>query len=102
MIVCAADTHGRVALHDLMRALGARGVMSVLVEGGGEVFASIIAERLADRVVACVAPTFIGGEGKNMLPGMSIGTMNDALHLQDVTIRTLGRDVIVEGRLSEK
>jgi len=99
VIVCAQDTHGRVALRDLMRALGARGVMSVLVEGGGEVFASVIAERLADRVVACVAPTFIGGEGKNMLPGMSIGTMDEAVHLEDVTIRTLGRDVVIEGNL---
>ncbi len=61
--------HGRarrrsgVDLDDLARALGERGVLELLVEGGPRLQASLWAAGLADRLVWYLAPLAIGGQG---------------------------------------
>jgi 2,5-diamino-6-(ribosylamino)-4(3H)-pyrimidinone 5'-phosphate reductase len=51
----------RVDLGDLFAELKRRGMRKLLVEGGGEVLASVLAEGLFDRMTVFVAPTVIGG-----------------------------------------
>lgn len=59
---------GGVSLPALLKALGRRGIGSVLVEGGGKVAGSFISEGLADRFVCFVSPLLIGGtRSKNSL-----------------------------------
>ncbi|MEZ4363224.1 MAG: bifunctional diaminohydroxyphosphoribosylaminopyrimidine deaminase/5-amino-6-(5-phosphoribosylamino)uracil reductase RibD [Kofleriaceae bacterium] len=61
-LLLPADRRGRISLPALARALGARGVTSVLVEGGAEVHASFLAARLADELRLVVAPLALGGQ----------------------------------------
>lgn len=86
---------GRVALRPLCEELGRRGVLSVLIEGGGIINASALAEGLVDKVIALVAPRLIGGEhaptpvdGKGLAGGAA---------LRDLRVRPLGDDVVIEG-----
>ncbi len=51
----------RVDLAEAFRALHGRGVERVLVEGGGEIIASVLAEGLFDRWTVYLAPCVIGG-----------------------------------------
>ena len=44
----------------LLRTLGDRGALTVLVEGGGVLFARCSNRRLVDRVQAVIAPLVIG------------------------------------------
>ncbi len=90
---------GRVDLRDLLARLAARGVVSLLVEGGGEVHASFLRERLADRVVLFVAPTVLGAEGLSWSGALGARRMADALRLRDVEVRRAGEDLVVSGRL---
>src|ERR671933_48562 len=58
--VLPAEENGRVDLQALLGALAARGVRSVLVEGGAEMITSLLRRRLAHRLVVCVAPKVLG------------------------------------------
>lgn len=60
----ACDEHeGRIALPEFLEDLAARGVLTLLVEGGAETARQFLAEGLVDRLVLFVGPTPIGEGG---------------------------------------
>jgi riboflavin-specific deaminase-like protein len=50
-----------VAMRDLLSWLSARGVSTLLCEGGGELCAQLLAERAVDEIYLTVAPRILGG-----------------------------------------
>jgi len=91
---------GHVSLRQVCRRLVARGVQSVLIEGGGEVLASAFAQRLVDRIDFCIAPMLIGGRtAPSALGGIGINRLADAIRLMDVVYRQIGPDLHVEARV---
>ena len=93
---------GRVDLPALMTALGERGVSAVFVEGGGTLAGSLMDARLADKIIAFIAPTIIGGEAAlSPIAGAGAARMRDALRLTNVQIRRFGDDVAVLGYASD-
>ena len=56
-----ADGDGRVDLACLLAELAQRDLNEVLVEGGGELLASLVGAGLVDEIEVCVAPVLIGG-----------------------------------------
>ena len=92
------DEHGRVDLHALLRALGARGVRGVMVEGGGAVHGAFFDAGLVDEVWAFVAPVVIGGDGAPApVGGRGAASMARAQRLTQVVTERLGTDVLVRG-----
>ncbi len=89
---------GRVDLRDLLDKLARRGVTSLLVEGGGEVHESFLAEGLADRVLLFVAPKIVGGEGVSWVAGRGARRMADALTLEEVHVARFGPDILISGK----
>ena len=59
---------GRLDLGAVLEALRGRGIRSVLCEGGGVLGASLLAERLVDRIYLFVAPVVIGADGVSAFP----------------------------------
>jgi diaminohydroxyphosphoribosylaminopyrimidine deaminase/5-amino-6-(5-phosphoribosylamino)uracil reductase len=93
-------SHGRVPLRTLCRTLARRGMQSVLIEGGGEVLASAFAERIVDRIVWFVAPILVGGRGApGSIGGAGTARLAGAVKLDAVSVRRIGRDLCVEGRV---
>jgi diaminohydroxyphosphoribosylaminopyrimidine deaminase/5-amino-6-(5-phosphoribosylamino)uracil reductase len=95
--VLPADAHGRVDLRALMRLLGERGVLSLLVEGGGVLHASLFEARLVDKVHAIIAPKIVGGALYPAVAGTGVAHMADAITLRDVEVQRLGDDVVIVG-----
>ena len=58
MVVEAPARHGRIDLKWLLKRLGRENVSNLLVEGGGEVNAAFLNNRLAQRVAFFYAPKF--------------------------------------------
>lgn len=56
----STDAHGRLDPADLLQACAARGIRSVMVEGGPSLAASFLAAGLIDRWVQYVAPVQVG------------------------------------------
>lgn len=93
----AADGSG-VDLKELLRTLGRRGIASVLVEGGAGLITSLLAARLADRLVVVVAPKLIG-RGIESIGDLGTTTLDEAISFTSVETRKLGPDVVFDGRL---
>ena len=102
VLVLAADGSGRVDLRALLRTLGQRGVLSLLVEGGGVLHAGFLRAGLADKVHAVIAPKIVGGERYPAVAGQGARTMADALTLRDVDVQRLGDDVLITGYVGER
>jgi diaminohydroxyphosphoribosylaminopyrimidine deaminase/5-amino-6-(5-phosphoribosylamino)uracil reductase len=91
---------GRINLAALMELLGAMGITSVLIEGGGQVAAAALAADIVDKVVFYYAPKILGGDdGVPMFHGSGPIHMREALTLREATVDRLGEDIVVQGYL---
>ena len=96
-LVLPEDEHGRVDVRALAEVLGERGVLSLLVEGGGVLHASFFAAGLVDKVHAIIAPKIVGGSLYPAVAGEGVAHMADAITLRDVETLPLGDDVAIVG-----
>lgn len=62
-VIACARHNGRVALPELLDDLGARGLQTVMVEGGGAVAAAFLRDDLVDRIALLTGPGEIGPDG---------------------------------------
>ncbi len=101
VLVCAPATAaptapavGRLDLRHLARALGERGVLELMVEGGPRLQASLWAAGLADRLVWYLAPLAIGGQAApGLLDGDGAATLADTGRLRLASADRLGDDL---------
>ena len=99
-VITLHPRYGRVPLRVLFRILARRGIHSVLIEGGGEVLASALTERLVDRAAFFVAPLLIGGRpAPGSIGGAGIRKLADAVRFEDVIVSRVGTDWCIEGRV---
>ncbi len=97
-VLVLAASAGRVDLGELLRVLGGRDILSLLVEGGGELLGGFFDLGLVDKVHAILAPIIIGGEeAPTAVAGRGARRMADALRLRDVAVERLGDNVLVTG-----
>jgi len=89
--------NGRVELGALVDELGRRELLTLLVEGGGQVHGAFIAAGLADEVTLFVAPKLIGAGGVPLLALDGPTKMAAAWRLGAVSTRRLGDDILVVG-----
>jgi len=98
VVLVVKTAQGRVDLKDLMKKLGARDIMSVLMEGGAEVNASAVKSGVVDKVVMFVAPLLMTGtDSLCSIGGISPARLSRAIRLTDVTSRFVGQDLMIEG-----
>ncbi len=89
---------GLVSLEELLRELGRREIINVMVEGGSTLFASLFEQGLVDKVIAFIAPMIIGGKRANMaVGGEGVERIDQALRLNRVTVERFGDDVMISG-----
>ena len=93
------ERDGRLDLRRALRRLAKEGLTEVLVEGGGELGASLLRAGVVDEVHWFTAPILLGGEGRAALAALPMAVLADAPRLDSVQVRRLGRDVHVVGRV---
>jgi diaminohydroxyphosphoribosylaminopyrimidine deaminase/5-amino-6-(5-phosphoribosylamino)uracil reductase len=95
------DSRGKVNLEILMKKLGDRGIVSVLLEGGAQVNASALSARLVDRFLFFFAPKIVGGvRAPGVIGGEGARRMREATPLELLRIRRIGPDLLVEAKIS--
>lgn len=85
-------------LKHLFKHLGDQKISSILVEGGSGIITSVLQQRLADRVVAIIAPKIVGN-GLSTVGNLGIDYMDSALALTFKKISRSGPDIILDGRM---
>lgn len=93
--------NGKVDLKDLLVTLGRMNLMHILVEGGGELIASLLEARLADRLLFFIAPKIIGGKAATTsVEGTGVAKIREAVVLKDLKIRRFTNDVLIEAEIN--
>lgn len=86
---------GSLDLRAMMQALGARGLTSVLVEGGAAVSGALLRLGLVDRIMWFHAPAIMGNDGLAALR-LSSGPMAELRRFTHVRHERLGNDMLTE------
>ena len=96
---------GRLRWEAILQALGAQGVKSVMIEGGGIVLNELLNPEYAafiDSVIVTVAPTYLGKGGVVVSPERRLderGRPRAALRFRDVKWQPFGEDVVMCGKV---
>ncbi|MEN6617764.1 MAG: bifunctional diaminohydroxyphosphoribosylaminopyrimidine deaminase/5-amino-6-(5-phosphoribosylamino)uracil reductase RibD, partial [Syntrophorhabdus sp.] len=92
------DDNGRVSVAHVAEELHRRQIMSVLVEGGGEVNSTLLREGLIDKVILFYGTILIGGKGAlNLVGGKGIDFLKDAYRIDIATLKKLKDNIYIEG-----
>lgn len=94
---------GRIDLNGLMDRLGAMGITSLLIEGGGTVIASALASDIVDKVFFFYAPKILGGnDGIPICKGHGPALMNQSVPVHDIEVTRFGDDVLIQGYIRKR
>lgn len=90
----AADSRGRPDLKSALTVLGAQGITRLLVEGGGEVAASLLKADLVDRLAWLRAPLVIGGDGTPGIGALGLTDLTAGYRFRRIGAETAGPDSV--------
>ncbi len=95
------ETGERGDLRAVLRALGDRDVVRLLVEGGAQVHAALLEADLVDEAAIFVAPKIVGDAyAKSLAAGRGTDTIATAWEIRSPRIEVCGRDVLIRGPLN--
>ena len=98
VLTMGATAAGQVCPQEVLADLGRRGIVNLLVEGGGLTLGSLFDAGLVDKVHAFVAPVIIGGIGAaSPVEGEGAELMAHTHRLENATMRQVGVDWLITG-----
>ena len=95
IIQAKTDPSGLVDLADLLQDLAQKEIAHVLVEGGGQVAASLLKSGLVDLVVWFQAPKVIGGDGLPSIQALGIDVLDNVPAFQKLSVHECGEDWLI-------
>ena len=94
VIEVASGSDGRPLVAEVARELAKRGLTRVLVEGGGELAASLLRAGLVDRLVCFRAPRVIGGDGIAAIGDLGREALAETSEFVRTDVRAAGVDLL--------
>jgi diaminohydroxyphosphoribosylaminopyrimidine deaminase/5-amino-6-(5-phosphoribosylamino)uracil reductase len=89
---------GLVDIQALLREMGRRELVSLLLEGGSLLNANFLKARAVDKFIFFVAPGIIGGNGApGPFGGAGAATLAEALQLTALECQKIGADLMITG-----
>ena len=97
------EKEGKVDLGQLLKILGEKGIVTVLVEGGSTLFGTLFDSNLVDRVLAFISPIIIGGgQARSAIDGIGVENVLDAINLEQVETTKFGDGILMSGYVGSK
>ncbi len=98
-VVVLPNTSGKVALADLLLALGQRGCNEVHVEAGYKLNGSLLNEGLVDELLIYLAPSVLGDAAQGMFHLPELKALSGQRQLNIVDVRQVGADIRILARV---
>jgi len=101
IITVDTETNGTLNWNQMLDNLFKLGIMSVLIEGGKQVFTSAITAGIVDKLYVFIAPKLLLGE-KSIFPfgGQSVPELDQAIQITNLQVKYLNPDVLIMGNLT--
>lgn len=90
---------GAVPFASVLRAMGKRAMVSVMIEGGAATAGRALGEKVVDKVCFFYAPKIIGGDGLDMIAPLGVKKMIQSKQLKNLAVEKVGADLLVTGYL---
>ena len=97
--VVAVDSRGRAGWRRVLRELGRRGVLELLIEGGSAVATSALRAGVVNEMTIFYNPRFIGDDGVPLLGRLGVEGPELALKATTTWWRSSGEDLVWNGRI---
>ncbi len=94
LLTVGRDPQGRLSLAEALAQLADGGITRLLVEGGGQLAASLLQEDLVDRLYWFRAASVIGAEGAPGIGALALKGLAQAPRFERSRIVELGADVL--------
>lgn len=95
-----SDHHPHLDLTALMSIIGAEGIDSILLEGGGTLNWAALECGIVQQVQCYLAPKFFGGEtAKTPVEGIGVATPDTCFRLTNRRFTELGDDILIESEV---
>ncbi len=99
-ILCLEAPDGKIAIPELLSALYALEICSVMIEGGAMAAGAFLSANLVDKAAFFVAPLLVG-QGISALGDFAVANFEAAPRLCDAQTETHGDDVLITGYLND-
>jgi len=84
-----------------LERLAQEGLTQILVEGGGQLAASLLRSHCLDEIHWIVAPRLIGGDGQPALGPLGLRSLSESDVFESVEVSRLGDDVRLTARVAK-
>lgn len=95
-VVAVPSGPAGLSLAHVLSVLAARGVNSLLVEGGPSVIASFFREGLADGVALFLSPRIMG-RNRPFSGSLAFESMDETIRITGASMKAVGNDFLLEG-----
>ena len=96
-VLTISEKDGHIDLNVLMQKLGALGIDSILLEGGGMLNYSALKSGIVHAVEQYIAPKLFGGTAaKTPVTGEGVAWPDQAFRLCRPNVRQIGADILIE------
>lgn len=87
----------KVEIEEVLKYLANQKIVSVLVEGGGEVIGSFADNKMINELYVFYAPIIIGGDKARSVSGAGIGKIQEALKIKNPKVRKFDDNFLIYG-----
>lgn len=95
--ISAAGTQGHLPIEEVLKELGQRKYLSLLVEGGSQVLAAFIEGKQFDKMITFIGNLIIGGaDATPAVAGMGAARLADAAELTFRQVRIIDDNLMIE------
>lgn len=98
VMIVKKDKNGGVSLDGLLKKLGRKKIVSIMVEGGPQIITSLLKAKLVDKMIIFTSPKILG-EGTNAIGDLKINKVKDAIKFSSFKTIKKGDDFVFTGKL---
>lgn len=96
--VPTCPTKNTLDLSATLEAFASEGIREILCEGGDTLAGALVEQQLVDQIDVFIAPKLVGGN-REIKHSPGIEHMKDALPVSDLSVTTIGQDLLLSGRI---